>query len=269
MDLAAVDPTVRVDPAEHGVHGRRDLVVARRGRSGQRHRGADGDGRRGHPRGALRARGRRQQRDPQHQRRSQPATRARAHRAGTRIVFLDRSLASLLLFAFLLADCSLVTCRGRDGVGAAAAAPPGRGGDWPHSQRSPPWMPLGADHHRHDQHHAEDDRGEVGVGPAAEVEVGRTARSTTGAGTPGGSRPTPCRSASPCRRAPWPPAAGSTSVSGNSPVFTTPVESPSSAPPRPAHAALMAKAMTLVRATWIPASDAAISSSRTARKARP
>ena len=31
----------------------------------------------------------------------------------------------------------------------------------------------------------------------------------------------------------------------------------------------MAKAITLVRATWIPASDAAISSSRTARKARP
>ncbi len=59
------------------------------------------------------------------------------------------------------------------------------------------------------------------------------------------------------------------SVSGNSPVFTTPVESPSNAPPRPAQPALMVKAMTFVRTMWTPASEDAISSSRTARKARP
>ncbi len=58
-------------------------------------------------------------------------------------------------------------------------------------------------------------------------------------------------------------------VSGNSPVLTTPIESPRNAPPRPAHPALMVNAMTFVRTTWIPASEAAISSSRTARKARP
>ena len=59
------------------------------------------------------------------------------------------------------------------------------------------------------------------------------------------------------------------SVSGNSPVFTTPVDKARSAPPSPAHPALMAKAITFVRATWIPASEAAISLSRTALKARP
>jgi hypothetical protein len=58
-------------------------------------------------------------------------------------------------------------------------------------------------------------------------------------------------------------------LSGNSPVFTTPVDRASRAPASPAQAALTAKAMTLVRATLIPASAAATSSSRTARNARP
>ena len=50
---------------------------------------------------------------------------------------------------------------------------------------------------------------------------------------------------------------------------TPPVVSPRSPPARPAAPALTAKATTLVRATEMPDSDAAISSSRTARKARP
>ena len=44
--------------------------------------------------------------------------------------------------------------------------------------------------------------------------------------------------------------------------MTTPVERLSNAPPSPAHPALMAKAITLVRATWIPASRSAFSTAR-------
>src|SRR5271169_1192275 len=59
------------------------------------------------------------------------------------------------------------------------------------------------------------------------------------------------------------------SESGNSPVFTTPVERARNAPANPAHPALSEKATTFVRATFIPANEAAISSSRTARNDLP